>query len=322
MRSEAGVLPQEFLHRLQRLFPSSRWDRVVNTFTEPKPTTFRVNTLKADSDRLRERLEAEGFRLEPVGWYRSAFILRGGRLRELQQTPAYQHGELYVQSLSSMVPPLALDPRPGERLLDVAAAPGGKTTQLACLMEGRGAIVANDNNRIRFYKLRANVLQQGAPNVKLSLRFGETFGKSDPEAFDRVLVDAPCSTEGRFFTREPASYRQWKLRKIHEMAGKQRRLLRSAADALKPGGILVYSTCTFAPEENEAVVDWLLGEQAGRGLALEPVSLAFPNTMPGLTRWEDRAFHPALSRAIRIIPTGDMEGFFLARLRKRSRERA
>jgi 16S rRNA (cytosine1407-C5)-methyltransferase len=189
-------------------------------------------------------------------------------------------------------------------------------------MEGRGAIVANDNHRIRFYKLRANVLQQGAANVELSLRYGETFGKSDPEAFDRVLVDAPCSTEGRFLTRESASYRQWKLRKIHEMVGKQRRLLRSAAAALKPGGILVYSTCTFAPEENEAVVDWLLGEEAGGGLALEPVTLPFPNTMPGLTRWEGKTFRPSLSRAIRIVPTDEMEGFFLARLRKRSMESA
>jgi 16S rRNA (cytosine1407-C5)-methyltransferase len=317
MRSEASVLPEEFLDRLRRIIPSSRWDRVVNTFTEPKPTTFRVNTLKADAASLREQLEAAGFRLEPVGWYRSAFILRGGRLRDLQDTPAYQHGALYVQSLSSMVPPLVLDARPGERLLDMAAAPGGKTTQLACLMEGRGTIIANDSNRVRFYKLQANILQQGAPNVELSLRYGETFGKNHPDAFDRVLVDAPCSTEGRFLTREPASYRQWKLRKVHEMVGKQRRLLRSAAGALKPGGSLVYSTCTFAPEENEAVVDWLLGEEAGDGLALEPISLSFPNTMPGLTRWEKRTFRPSLVHAIRIVPTDEMEGFFLARLRKR-----
>lgn len=315
MRAEARVLPELFLERLRQIVPPQQVDTVMNTFTQPKPTTFRVNTLKTAASAVREQLEAEGVRLERVSWYPDAMILRSSRLRELQEHALYRTGALYVQSLSSMVPPLVLEPQPGETALDLCAAPGSKTTQMACLMRAQGRLVANDNNRVRFFKLKANVELQAATNVELSLGYGETFGHRHPAAFDRILVDAQCSTEGRFLTSEPASYRFWALRKLHEMAHKQRRLLRSAVDALRPGGVLVYSTCTFAPEENEGVVSWML-EQCGPMVALEPIPLQFPNYLPGLTRWKGDVFDASLARTRRILPTETMEGFFLARLRK------
>lgn len=216
-----------------------------------------------------------------------------------------------------MLPALVLAPQPGETVLDLTAAPGSKTTQIACLMRGQGRMIANDNNRIRFFKLKANVEAQGASNVELSLRAGEVLGRTHPGVFDRVLVDAPCSAEGRFQVREPASLRYWKPRKVQEMARKQRRLLASGLAAVKPGGVLVYSTCTFAPEENEGMVDWALSK-FGAAVMLEPIALELPNRMPGLTRWEGKVFDPSVARTARILPTPDMEGFFLARFRKRA----
>jgi 16S rRNA (cytosine1407-C5)-methyltransferase len=248
-----------------------------------------------------------------VPWSPAAFILRNKRLADLQETPAYREGRLYVQSLSSMLPPLILDPQPGEEVLDLTAAPGSKTTQIACLMRGQGRLVANDNNRIRSYKLRANVQQQGASMVELTRRHGESFGRRP--AFDRVLVDAPCGTEGRFFTGRASSYNYWRPVKIHEMVVKQRRLLRAGAAALRPGGRLVYSTCTFAPEENEGVLDWLL-KTSGMPLELEPVRAPVAHAAPGLAGWGHEAFDPQVSRAVRVLPTSDMEGFFIAALRK------
>lgn len=315
MRSEARVLPPIFLDRLRRILPASQRDAVVNTFTQPKPTTFRANTLKASAPDVRQRLTEEGFLLETVPWCPEAFVLRRGGLRELQETELYRSGAIYVQSLSSMLPPLVLDPQPGETVLDLTAAPGSKTTQLACLMRGEGRLVANDNNRVRFYKLQANVAKQGAGNVELTLRHGESFGKQQPDAFDRVLVDVPCSAEGQFLTQEPSSFLYWKPWKVAEMARKQRRLLLSALQALHSGGVAVYSTCTFAPEENEAVVAWAL-EACGGAAELEPMSLGVPNRMAGLRAWEGRAFPPSLARAVRVLPTPLMEGFFIARLRK------
>lgn len=315
MRSEVQRLPALFLERLRKIIPSQKWDEVANTFTEPKPTTFRVNTLRAFPDVVREKLEHQGFRLEKVGWYPSAFTLRSGRLRELQETEIYKSGWIYVQSLSSMLPPLVLNPQGGERVLDLTAAPGSKTTQMACLMKGEGEIIANDNNQIRFFKLKANVDLQGAWNVRLSMKSGELFGRDDPESFDRILLDAPCSAEGRFLVTEPASYKYWKLAKIKEMARKQKNLLLSAFRALKPGGTLVYSTCTFAPEENEEVLNWFL-EKVEEFAPIEEISLPVPNRITGLQKWEEKSFPPALRSTARLIPTPLMEGFYIAKIRK------
>ena len=315
MRSEVQRLPELFLERLKRLVPPQKWDETANTFAEAKPTTFRVNTLKASPETLREKLEHQNFRLEKVSWYADAFILRGGRLRELQETEIYQKGEIYVQSLSSMIPPLVLHPQPGETVLDLTAAPGSKTTQIACLMKGEGRIVANDNNRIRFFRLKANVDLQGARNVELSLRHGELFGRDFPESFDRILLDAPCSAEGRFNVREPATYKYWKPAKIKEMARKQKNLIISAVRALKPDGVLIYSTCTFAPEENEGVLNWLVGKFGG-AIQIEKISLPMTNQTGGLAKWENETFHPSIRAALRIVPTATMDPFFLAKIRK------
>ncbi len=317
--SRAGdLLPPIFIERLRKIIPSGQIQTVLRTFEHPKPTTFRVNTLKTTPEAVKEQLVAEGFKLERVAWYHDAMILRGGRLRELQETTLYQNGTIYVQSLSSMLPPLVLAPQPGESILDIAAAPGSKTTQMACLMRGEGRIVANDSNRIRFFKLKANLTQQAAVNVEATLYYGEMFGKRHPGAFDRVLVDVPCTTEGRFETSDPKTYRFWQPRKIHEMVRKQRRLLVSAIEALRPGGVLVYATCTFAPEENEGIVSIVL-EQFGDAVALEPINLQFSNTLPGLTSWERYRFDPSMKLARRVFPTEEMEGFFLAKLRKRDK---
>ncbi len=315
MPTDARGLPEAFLERLRRIIPASHSAAALKSFTGPKPTTFRVNTLKSTPEATRERLTAQGFKLERVQWYRDAMILQDGRLRELQETEPYKTGAIYVQSLSSMLPPLVLEPKPGETVLDLTAAPGSKTTQLACLMEGRGRIVANDNNKIRFFKLRATVELQGARNVETTLRYGEAFGRELPETFDRVLADVPCSTEGRFDVSDPTSYKFWKPGKVREMARKQKRLIWSAVEALRPGGVLVYSTCTFAPEENEMVVHWAL-EKFKETLALEPIPLGLSNCLPGLVEWEGKALHPSLKLTRRIVPTEEMEGFFVARLRK------
>ena len=320
MRSEIKVLPEDFLERLQKILPAGKFDSIANTFSEEKPTTFRINLLKADSvEAVREKLKQQGFEVGSVPWYSQALILQNNRLRELQETSVYKDGEIYVQSLSSMIPPLVLDPKPGETILDLAAAPGSKTTQIAAMMKGNGRLVAVDNNRIRFFKLKANLDMQGAKNVEAMLCYGESIGRKYPDFFDKVLLDAPCSSEGRFNAREPATYKYWKLRKVEEMQRKQKKLFYSAFSALKPGGLMVYSTCTFAPEENEAILDWAM-EKFGGAIDIETIrelsSQSITNQMAGLASWEGKLFHAAVRKSVRIIPNAQMEGFFVARIRK------
>ncbi|HVZ81453.1 MAG TPA: RsmB/NOP family class I SAM-dependent RNA methyltransferase [bacterium] len=316
MNKPKRELPGEFTEKLKNLVPAPHWSKVLKSFSQEKPCTFRVNALKLASSSLKERLEPLGFKVENVLWYRDAFLLRKGEQKDLEKTPFYKNGEIYVQGLSSMIPPLVLDPRPGDRVLDLTAAPGSKTTQMAALMKGQGSVTANDNNPIRVEKLKANAALQGASNVEvLPAGDGGLVWKERFEAFDKVLLDAPCSSEGRFLVEVPSTYGYWREDTNRKMAKDQRRLFKSAFLALKPGGTMVYSTCTFAPEENEMVLQWAL-ETYGDALKLEKISMPLPAMTGGLARWGDLNFDPQVLSSLRVLPNQDMEGFFVAKLTK------
>jgi 16S rRNA (cytosine1407-C5)-methyltransferase len=228
---------------------------------------------------------------------------------------AYTDGWLYVQSLSSMVPPLVLQPQPGERILDLTAAPGSKTTQMATLMENQGEILANDTSLVRLFKLQANLNTQGVTNTTTRRSSGQDLWQAFPEYFDRTLVDVPCSMEGRFLCSVPKTYENWSPKKNKELVLRQRALLRSAVSATKPGGVIVYSTCTLSPDENEGVVDWLLKKE-GTAIEVEAISVpGLPVTQP-ITHWKHKVFASAIAKTVRILPSSTMEGFYVAKLRK------
>ena len=309
-------LPKAFLQNLRGVLPANHFEKALKSFASPKPPTFRVNRLKTNGPSVKEQLDPLGLKIENVLWYRDAFILRKGAQKELEKTGLYEKGEIYVQGLSSMIPPLVLDPKPGERVLDLAAAPGSKTTQLAMLMQNQGEITANDENPVRLEKLKANLEKQGSANVVLlEPGDGGLVWKDRFETFDRVLLDAPCSSEGRFLAEVPATFGYWKEDTNRKMAKLQRRLFKSAFLALKPGGRMVYSTCTFSPLENEAVLDWALRTYAG-ALEVEPIAAPLPPHTRGIPAWGDIPFSPEVQKSARILPTADLEGFFVARLLK------
>lgn len=311
----AEALPSAFLERLAEVVPAERLAGVRASFVAPRRTSLRVNRLRAEPAALRAELATQGFELEPVAWSPDAFVLVRGDARALQETDAFRRGALYLQGLSSMLAPLFLDVQPRQAVLDVCAAPGSKTTQLAALMGGRGTLVAGDASRKRCYKLERVLADQGADFVEVACRRGEAWGRTHPEAFDRVLADVPCSSEGRFHVDDPASYADWKPAKVKRLAAEQRRLLISALHALRPGGRLVYSTCTFAPEEDELVVQKAL--RYARGAArLVPPPFEPPGALPGLTSRHGRALDPALAHARRVLPDRGLEGFFLAVLER------
>lgn len=316
MANPKRTLPEAFLNKLRRIVPANHWDKTFKSFNVEKPTTFRLNKLKPLPSSLKEQLEPLGFKVENVLWYKDAFLLRKGEQKDLERTPLYREGRIYVQGLSSMVPPLVLDPKPGEKVLDLTAAPGSKTTQMAAMMGGGGSVTANDNNPIRVEKLKANAALLGASNVEvLPPGDGGLVWKTHFEAFDKVLLDAPCSSEGRFLADSPATYGYWKEDTNRKMAKDQRRLFKSAFLSLKPGGTLVYSTCTFAPEENEMIVNWAL-EAYGDALRVEDIGPSLPPCTEGLRAWGDTPFDPQVVRSRRILPNADLEGFFVAKLAK------
>ena len=306
------MLPDLFLDRLARIVPADRLDAVQATFTGPLMTGVRA-TLRADGP-ISVALATADVPAEPVAGVPGAYAVPPEEREALLASAPYAAGALYVQNLSSQLPPHLLAPEPGERVLDLCAAPGSKTGQLAMRMQNEGEIVAVEKVPRRFARLRRNVLAQGADIVRPVLGSGAATWHHEPEAFDRVLVDAPCSTEGRFRTDEPDTTRYWSRRKIKEMRGVQRSLLFSAIQCLRPGGRLVYSTCTFAPEENEGVVAKALKTFGDRievvDTGLDPVLAA--HAQPGLKAWNDRALPEAVGRTRRILPDGRFEAFYVA----------
>lgn len=312
-------LPESFVERLKQIVPREQFDSILRTFDSPKQVTFRLNTLKSTSKALEEALFTSQIPFERVEWTEGLIegvyrIAPEEKLR-LTQIEAFYEGHFYIQNLASMFAPVLLAPQPEETVLDLAAAPGGKTLMLAGMMKNTGWLSAVEPSRERFFRLCDNLKSQGVANAHTYMTDGRSVGKKCPLMFDRILLDAPCSSEARFKTHEPKSMSYWSVHKVKETSKLQRRLLLSAFDALKPGGRLLYSTCSFSPEENESPLQHLL-ERHGEHLKTLPISLPFENIQKPLTRWGKEMYDERIQNAIRILPTDTIDGFFLCLLEK------
>ena len=276
----------------------------------PLPSVVRTNTLAAPPDRVRDAFEAAGITYESVDWHDGLFRLPNGNPG---RTWPHVHGWTHGQEEVSVLPGLALDARPGERVWDACAAPGSKTTQVADAMDDTGTLVANDNNLGRLSALRHNAERLGVTNVIVTNQDARNFSMNPLafDEFDRALVDAPCSCEGTC-RKNPDVLDEWTLDHVHGVAGIQKGILARAVQATRSGGTVVYSTCTFAPEENEAVLDHVLGAEDCELVAFDlPVE-----TAPGVTEWEGETYDESVARAHRVYPHhNDTGGFFCAKLR-------
>lgn len=301
---------ETFLHSLL----GDEWPLFLQWMERSLKPVIRTNLLRISPDRLRARLEAQGFELEPLPLHAGIFRVKAWPF-PLGNTLEHHLGYFYVQSLASLLPPLLLAPQPGERVLDLAAAPGSKTTQMSEMMANRGMIVANDIDRKRLRALVNNVDRMGALNVVITEMDGTRFGTTHTGFFHRVLLDAPCSALGTLHENREI-LRWWGFSKVRRLVGLQKKLILSAWDALMPGGVLVYSTCTLTPDENEEIVAYLLASREGVEILPLP-ELPGIRFRPGLTSWRDRTYPEVLARTGRLLPfENDTEGFFLALIRK------
>jgi NOL1/NOP2/sun family putative RNA methylase len=250
-------LPSVFLSRLDTLIPESQKESVYQSFLHPRKTGIRVNILKASPKDVISSLTQQPFSFTQLPWFSDGFIFDGDKTL-LQETNEYKEGNIYFQSVSSMLVPIVLSPQENETILDMCASPGSKTTEIAALMKNTGKIIANDRSRERLFKLRENIKNLGVTNVDVFNFPGEMLWRKFPEVFDRVLVDVPCSMEGRFVSGVEKTYKDWSPKKSKLLSHMQKNLLRSALSCTKPGGTIIYSTCTLSIEENEEVIDWVL----------------------------------------------------------------
>jgi NOL1/NOP2/sun family putative RNA methylase len=330
--SDNAVMPALFLERMSRLL-GDEYAAFAAALEEQPVSGLRVNTLK---------LSPEAFRTispvilgESIPWAFSGFVLphfseEMTTQKEPGKHPYHLAGLYYLQDPSAMSAATLLDPQPGEHVLDLAASPGGKTTALAALMQGSGILVANEIKEKRLGHLVVNMERWGAGNVVITNETPERLADHFGAWFDRVLVDAPCSGEG-MFRKDRNARMDWSVEMVEGCAVRQSNILRVAGKLVRPGGTLLYSTCTFAPEEDEAIIAKFLEDFP----EYETISIPlFPGFMPGRPDWMEFSSIPTkpgqansrftkaknLEKAVRLFPHRIQgEGHFVC-LMKRSEE--
>lgn len=286
-------LDPAFVRNMREMFPCDA-EELLRELDRGEPRlSFRVETRREGW-----REAAEKYASSPVPWCKDGYYIRPGA--RPSASSAYFSGAFYIQESAAMAPVEVLDPRPGETVLDICAAPGGKSTQILSRLEGKGALLANEADRSRAQALAGNIERMGYTNAAVTCSSAQDAAKHLKNAFDAVLVDAPCSGEG-MFRRDPSSRTEWNSSSPAGCASRQRSILAAAASCLRPGGRLVYSTCTFNTVENEGSVKALL--ESDKELELEPF---------------DRGYLKSAGGTLRLWPHRDgCEGHFIALFRKK-----
>jgi len=273
---------------------------------KPLNKSIRVNTLKISISQLKNKLN--NFTFTQVPWCKEGFWIKGERT-DLGNLLEHSLGYFYVQEAASMIPPVVLNPLENDLVLDLAAAPGSKTTQMAQLMNNKGLIIANDIKYDRLKALSINLQRLGILNTIITLKSNYSFKDMK---FDKILLDAPCSGSGAI-RKSLKTIEMWNPNMLINLSGTQKKLILNAYDSLKDDGILVYSTCSVDPEENEAVVNFLL---KNRNAKLEKISLDIKKTEIILDYGKEH-FNDEIKKCLRIWPQdNDTEGFFIAKIRK------
>ncbi len=295
---------EKFVERYSKLTDWETYKKYTLSFLRK---SIRINTLKRPVNEIISRL-SENWNFEPIPWCKEGFYIehKHGRL-DVGNTVEHCLGYYYVQEAASMIPPLVLEPKPGDRVLDIAAAPGSKSSQISQMMKNEGILVANDVAGMRLAALGINMQRCGALNVITTQMKGEQM--KDME-FDKILVDAPCSGTGTI-RKSIKTILMWNPEMIKRIAATQRKLIIAAYGMLAKGGTLVYSTCSTEPEEDEAVVSYLLDNTDAK---MMPIELNIKRS-PAVTEFEGRTYRKEVKDCLRIWPQdNDTEGFFVAKI--------
>ena len=313
------IIPKPlFIERMKKLLPEKEdYDKFLEYMRIPSINSIRCNTLKILPEKLKARLEQKGWKISQIEKYPEIMVVESELLPgELGKAREHLLGYYYIQEISSMLPILALNPQKNDIVLDLCASPGSKTTQMSAMMENSGTIIANDKDLGRISILSSNLERCGCMNVIVTrhdaVQLCEKLAKIGMK-FDKILLDVPCSGEGNIRSNIKTLV-MWNEKMIEKLGRMQKKIAASAIKLLKEDGIIVYSTCTYAPEENEENIDFLL-----KNFNLKTEKIELPvKIRQGISEWQGKKFDKQVENAARIYPQdNDTEGFFLCRMKLR-----
>lgn len=295
-------IPEFLMDMLKNQYSKEIVENIIKGYQNKRVVTFRVNTLKTDIDNIKKRLDKENIEYEDVFFSDTAVVIKNCNERRLQQLDMYTNGEIYLQSLSSMLPPIILNPQEGKDILDMAAAPGGKTTQIAALTSNKAHITACEINNIRMERLKYNIAKQGATCVFIMKKDSRQI--EDFFSFDQILLDAPCSGSGTLNISDNNLEKTFTKKLIDKSTKTQIQLLRKAINILKPGNEMVYSTCSILECENEAIINKVLNE---KNVEIVPIEIKGMEKLPLLPT--------KIKGTLCVCPNDYYEGFFIAKIK-------
>lgn len=279
-------------------------NNIIQGYLEKRPVTLRVNTLKTNVDNIKKSLNESNIKYKEVIWSKDALIIEEADENKIRELNIYNNGEIYLQSLSSMLPPIILSPKENENILDMAAAPGGKTTQVSALSNGKALITACEKNKVRSERLKYNIEKQGANGICVLVEDARKLNSF--LSFDKILLDAPCSGSGTICLNDEKLERYFKEELIERSSKVQFELLKKAVEILKPGHEMIYSTCSILKNENENNLLKIL--KSGK-VEIVPISEEI---------FRDIQVLPVtIEGTICVCPSKLYEGFFIAKLRKK-----
>ena len=294
----------EFLtNELIKQYGEETYNKIIEGYNQKRFTTLRVNTLKSKVSYICSALSENNIEYEKVSWNNEALIIKNANEIDIKELEIYKNGEIYLQSLSSMMPAIILEPKENEDILDMTAAPGGKTTQIAALTNNKANITACEMNSVRADRLKYNVEKQGATSVTVlkedSRRLNDYF------SFDKILLDAPCSGSGTILLNNERTYKNFSENLVKKTIKSQKDLLKKAIKILKPEHELVYSTCSILKQENENIIKEIIEKGQAEVMAINEEKL---KDIPKLKS--------NIDGALTVCPNEYYEGFFVAKLRK------
>ena len=295
---EMEKLPDFLLTKLNKDYSQEEVIRILEGYKTKRILSFRVNTIKTTAEEIEQELIKNEIKYERVKWSKDAFIVLNKKENEIQEMDIYKNGKIYLQSLSSMLPPIVLNPMPKNDILDMTAAPGGKTTQIAALSNNEANITACEINKIRAERLRYNLDKQGASSVFVMLEDARNIDNFF--SFDQILLDSPCSGSGTININENNLNEYFTTELVERSKKLQIALIKKAIKILKSGKEMVYSTCSILKEENEDIIRKVLNE----GIEIVPIEFDGKETLPQLST--------TIKGTLCICPTKYYEGFFIA----------